>query len=785
MRQQSYEFQGFQLDPAARELWQDGQLVDLPRRTFDGLVFLVEQRDRAVSRDELIAALWGRPVEDIQVTQLVMRLRRLLGDDSSEPRFIRAIPGFGYRWIAELEPAAGPAPEGGAAGGDPQPEPPPAADRRQVGPVRGRWPSHMPWILTALLVALAAWLTLDRPGTEQVLTREPGEAIVVLPLAIPDRAQTDIAWARLGAMDLIAEQLRDAGLPVPPSENVITVLQTLAGLPDEQAQATLRQTLSADILVRGTVRPAAGGWIVELVAASGYGQQRRVESGAGDLLPASRQAAGLLLAALGYPAPAQVEDGEAWNERLRRARAAGLALELDTARAILTEAPDELRDQPELRHELAWIEMRAGRPEAVMAITTELLADSRVLARPRLHAQVLIAHGVALVNQAGGWAVGEPHFDAAVAVLDGEPWAPELGRALTIRSAARTVLQRFDAAARDLGRARTLFETGGDRLGMAQVENYSGNLELERGRPADALVHFRNALAIDPGHSQVDAARANFSAMQRAQMQLLHWSDALATSGRLWQLRDRFQEPVDPHRLHSLAMHRVEVLIAQGQHQQAEAILEQYAPLDAQLPEHGRGYELELRARLAWQSGDAARAFELTGRTLALSLAKSRPASRQPVELALLHQRASIAAGTGVAAETLLPDLPKLEEHPVWRVAKAEWAAFQDRSQDAEVHFRAAALAAEARAVPSLYVMVADAYARWLLRQARIAEAIAVAGRVARWADEDYDAALLQLQVLHASDRQEAWLLALVRAQGLAGERIVPAHLTRFPGTGP
>lgn len=779
-----YRFADFRLDPAARELWQGNVLAELARRTFDGLVFLIEHRDRAVSRDELIDALWGKPVEDIQVTQLIMRLRRLLGDDSSEPRFIRAVPGFGYRWIAELDEQAASAPDraAGRAGGAPTigGATPAAPASEDAIPWHRRHRSLAQVIGVALVIAVAFWFAYTRHARTTVPVREPGDAVVVLPLDVSDRGKADVGWARFGAMDLIAGRMRDAGLPVAPSENVISALQAVAERPESDSRAALRHALGAEIFVHGAVLRADDGWIVELTAMAPEGQARRIESAPAEIIPAARHAADLLLAAMGHQVLAVENDDEVLSERLQRARAASLALELDTARKILDEAPAAMRDEPELRHQLAWIEMRAGRPDAVMEITTDLLDDPAVKAEPRLHARVLNTHGIAHVRKFGNWQAGEPYFDAVVAVLEDHPWAPELAKALAMRSAARTALQQFDDAARDLGRARAVFEAGADRAGMAQIENYSGNLELARGRPNDALSHFRDAIEIDTGFSNVDGLRANLSAMQRAQMELLRWSDALETSDRLWELHDQFRDPVDPHRRHSLYMHRAEVLIALGRHRDADAVLSGVAAFESDVPEYGLRYEMELRARLAWQQGDWERARDASRQALDLWRLDTR-LEQLPAGLVLLHQRASIAAGTPVAATDILPAVSEIDDPSAW-LAKAEWAATQGNHEAAERFYREAARQAESRAVPAMFVAVAGTYARWLLTRGRVSEALAVAGRVAGWAEEDYDSALLQVVVLHASGRTEAWAAALDRARRLAGEREIPAVLLGRPG---
>src|SRR5690606_201893 len=94
-----FRFGAYRLDTAARELRRDGELLPLPRRVFDALAHLVEQRERAVSHDELIATLWGRThVANSQVSQLIMQGRRAIGGDRNTPGQVRTVPGFRYRW---------------------------------------------------------------------------------------------------------------------------------------------------------------------------------------------------------------------------------------------------------------------------------------------------------------------------------------------------------------------------------------------------------------------------------------------------------------------------------------------------------------------------------------------------------------------------------------------------------------------------------------------------------------------------------------------------------------
>src|SRR6186713_675516 len=99
-----FRFGPYRLDAATRELADADRVIPLPPRVFDGLVFLIERRERAVGREELIAALWGaRGATDVQLAQLVLQCRRAVGDDGQAQNAIRTVAGFGYRWVAPVE----------------------------------------------------------------------------------------------------------------------------------------------------------------------------------------------------------------------------------------------------------------------------------------------------------------------------------------------------------------------------------------------------------------------------------------------------------------------------------------------------------------------------------------------------------------------------------------------------------------------------------------------------------------------------------------------------------
>ena len=111
-----YRFDRYTVDPAARELRRDGELVVLSPKVFDCLTWLIEHRERAVGRDELAAAVWGKAdVADTQLVQALLKARRAIGDSGEEQQRIRTVPRFGYRWIAAVEIVADDEPAADAA----------------------------------------------------------------------------------------------------------------------------------------------------------------------------------------------------------------------------------------------------------------------------------------------------------------------------------------------------------------------------------------------------------------------------------------------------------------------------------------------------------------------------------------------------------------------------------------------------------------------------------------------------------------------------------------------
>jgi predicted ATPase/DNA-binding winged helix-turn-helix (wHTH) protein len=97
------EFASFRLDTANECLWRDGVEVALAPKPFAVLRYLVENPRRLITHSELLDALWPETFVQPQVLRTYMlELRRILGDDSTQPRFIQTLPKRGYCFIAPV-----------------------------------------------------------------------------------------------------------------------------------------------------------------------------------------------------------------------------------------------------------------------------------------------------------------------------------------------------------------------------------------------------------------------------------------------------------------------------------------------------------------------------------------------------------------------------------------------------------------------------------------------------------------------------------------------------------
>jgi len=103
----NYHFDHFAVNERNRELFCDGQLVTLTPKAFDILIVFLKNPDRLLEKDELIEKVWdSKFVEEGNLARNVSTLRKALGGDAHDHRYIVTVPGRGYRFVAEVQQGA-------------------------------------------------------------------------------------------------------------------------------------------------------------------------------------------------------------------------------------------------------------------------------------------------------------------------------------------------------------------------------------------------------------------------------------------------------------------------------------------------------------------------------------------------------------------------------------------------------------------------------------------------------------------------------------------------------
>ena len=97
-----YQFGGFCLDVSRAELWRGDERRDVQPLVLDLLAYLIANRGRVASKDELFLNVWGGDVSVVAtaLTTAVCEARKAIDDDHVQQWAIRTVPRRGYRFIA-------------------------------------------------------------------------------------------------------------------------------------------------------------------------------------------------------------------------------------------------------------------------------------------------------------------------------------------------------------------------------------------------------------------------------------------------------------------------------------------------------------------------------------------------------------------------------------------------------------------------------------------------------------------------------------------------------------
>ena len=786
-----YHFGDCSVDVAARELRQGGQRVPLSPPVFDCIAYLLEHRDRAVGRDELVAAVWGKvSVSENLVGKTLVKARRALGDSGAQQDVILTVPRFGFHWVAavqveDIEADAAPpevptavisAPEKAA------PLPPAPAPAR--GSAR-RLRIGIGIVLLVLCAALAEWAVRRNAAPPPDAARTAASAdevrIAVLPVIVD--AGADDSWLRLGLMDLIAQRLQLAGVNVVSSDAIVRVVGD--GTHADAGDAALRAATGARFLVAAAARRAGADWTIKAVLHDVDGSERDIEARAADAVTVGREAADRLLLLLGRRLPEESDraTGLSLAEASQRVDAALLVNDFAAARRAIVAATAADQAAPELQLRRSEIDYRLGRSQQARERLAGLLPGLSAETAPVLRARALTGLGAIALKQNQPDAAVAP-LDEAIALLEGRNEPSAIGHAHTGRGIAHAMRGEYAAAAADFARARIAFELAGNAHAAARVDLNEGAMASLRDRPAEALPLFERAAQ---RFARLDAPTDLINTLGNevdARLALLQPAAALAASERMMPLLERIENPIERRIFLVL---RARALEAVGRITEARALLGDL--LQAASPERETttlGEARALQAAMDLAAGQAATAVALARQAIdaldGAEYAHARAEAWRVLVRALL-QRGETAAAADESARfgAWAQGARRGSVLALARLAEAERTSAQQDPIAADALFRGAAQVADEAGVPRDAAAAAVAYAQALIAAGDLPRASEVAGQLARWADRDFASALVQVRLYQALGQREAWRTSLARARELAGERRIGADLQREP----
>jgi TolB-like protein/DNA-binding winged helix-turn-helix (wHTH) protein/Tfp pilus assembly protein PilF len=238
-----FEFGDFRVDSRKRLLTRrDGETVALTPKHFDALLYLVENAGEVLEKDRLMSAVWpGVVVEENNLNQTVSHLRRVLGDDGAERRYILTVPRRGYQFVADVvraTPSTGPAP---------------AQPARVVSRPRAR-------LVAASLAGLAgiavlAWIMVSPSSSgvpaaqKAAVAQAAGEkSIAVLPFANFSGAREDEYFSDGITEDMVTQLAQISGLKVISRASILQYKGTAKPLRD------IARELGVAHVLQGSVR---------------------------------------------------------------------------------------------------------------------------------------------------------------------------------------------------------------------------------------------------------------------------------------------------------------------------------------------------------------------------------------------------------------------------------------------------------------------------------------------------------------------------------------------------
>lgn len=789
-----YRFGEFELDTASRELRRSGEAIELTIKAFSCVLYLIENRNRAVDRDELMLAVWGHVhLTESVLGQAIRHARQALSDSGEDQRVIKTVRGFGYRWVAPVNSSGSEAPADSAHRAAPAIAQPSTASR---------WRAYrllLPLAATlAALIAIAGALrshpkSIPAAVTADTRSTQAAAETIVLLLPVGGADGPDNAWIRLGVMDFIANRLRAAGQPMVPTDTVIMLLHGSNATPRPSDLLALTDATRARIVLEAQAEAHGHAWRVSLRSLGDMHPSLAAVGDGEDILTAARQAADRLAIALGRIPAAEPNEALALTSLVQQIHAAMLAQKPDLAQQLIQNASPGLQATPEIRYQIGRNAVY-NRDLATAQTTFEALVEEVPAKRdPLLRARVLNGLGATFELHddleraermyAEGARLLEQHQAPDTQDTLGSLWL-NLGNIAQER-------RNFELARERMARARRLFESTGDAGLLAELELDLGVMDAREENYAEASHRFERAAALHAKIQNVSGELTSLSYAVETQLELLNPGAAAAVEPRM---RELLSQATQPLLLVRAKLSLSNLLRANGHELAANALMNDVLAATESKADLATLRREALITRVEQTANRDTIVAEQTAGDVIQQLADDSDGIEASIRAnawrILVH--ADIAHGNldaaGKAAESMMAwsrTAPMPSTRIYAALAEAELAAARGQRERADAAYERALTYADESRIPQRLLRVVESYVGWLLDQAdpRVREdrVLRAVERIAEYADRDYGAAMVRLRVYRALGPPAAGKSALEGAKTLAGERPVPADLQPPP----
>lgn len=483
-----YAFGLFEIDTSTLELLRDGDPVSVEPQVFELLAYLIENRDRVLSKDDLIEAVWnGRIVSDAAISSRIKLVRRAVDDDGTRQAVIKTVHGKGFRFVADLD-AGATEPESVSA----------AVDRVRAKP---RLRSIVP-------VALAAAAVLGVVLLFQLFSAPTGSSearIAVLPIS-NQTGDSSLDWAELGLMSLVSHDLDDRSeLTVVSDSTIVKLAERFSPFdgdqlePNEQMLRALQDGYGASHILLSRMTGPSDALVIEyrVLNPRGYSALSSVSGVSPTDLARefSRQVATTLPRS--GQRPLQISYSEFEDSYIAETFARGRDLQMQgrgaDAMALFRVAAAEAPNDLEIMYQLAVSTRMSGDLDSAKSQFEKVIEASIAVGNVSRHASAL--NGLGVVQMTGREDTAAlATYQEGLRVL-GDAAEPETrADLLTNIGIVERRLRNYEAAEEALGQAIVEYRSAGYEMPPGHLLNSMANLRVQMRDLQTAQHYYQQAL---------------------------------------------------------------------------------------------------------------------------------------------------------------------------------------------------------------------------------------------------------------------------------------------------